>query len=53
MRLNWIDDLDVESCVHFESLQHILREQGINFEINLRFVEGSTTITVRYLNGYR
>jgi len=35
-----IDDLDVESCVHFESLQHILREQGINFEINLRLVRG-------------
>ena len=35
-----IDDLDVESCVHFESLQHTLREQGINFEINLRLVRG-------------
>jgi len=35
-----IDDLDDESCVHFESLQHILREQGINFEINLRLVRG-------------
>ena len=28
-----IDDLDEESCIHFESLQHILREQGINFEL--------------------
>lgn len=35
-----IDDLDVESCEHFESLQNILREQGINFEINLRLVRG-------------
>lgn len=35
-----IDDLDEESCIHFESLQHILREQGINFEINLRLVRG-------------
>ncbi len=35
-----IDDLDVESCIHFESLQHTLREQGINFEINLRLVRG-------------
>jgi histidyl-tRNA synthetase len=35
-----IDDLDVESCIHFESMQHILREQGINFEINLRLVRG-------------
>ncbi|PSJ17353.1 histidine--tRNA ligase [Nitrosomonas supralitoralis] len=35
-----IDDLDAESCNHFESLQRILREQGINFEINLRLVRG-------------
>jgi histidyl-tRNA synthetase len=35
-----IDDLDEESCMHFESLQHILREQGIAFEINLRLVRG-------------
>jgi histidyl-tRNA synthetase len=35
-----IDDLDEESCIHFESLQHILRGQGINFEINLRLVRG-------------
>ncbi|MBS0425051.1 MAG: histidine--tRNA ligase [Proteobacteria bacterium] len=35
-----MDDLDAESLSHFESLQHILREQGINFEINLRLVRG-------------
>ena len=35
-----MDDLDAESLNHFESLQHILREQGINFEINLRLVRG-------------
>lgn len=35
-----IDDLDEESCFHFESLQHILRGQGIVFEINLRLVRG-------------
>ena len=35
-----IDDLDEESYVHFESLQSILREQGINFEINSRLVRG-------------
>ncbi len=35
-----IDDLDIESCNHFESLQRILRERGINFEINLRLVRG-------------
>lgn len=35
-----IEDLDEESYIHFESLQHILREQGINFEINLRLVRG-------------
>lgn len=35
-----IDDLDVESCDHFESLQNLLREQGINFQINLRLVRG-------------
>lgn len=35
-----IDDLDVESCEHFETLQSILRGQGINFEINLRLVRG-------------
>ncbi|MBS0497418.1 MAG: histidine--tRNA ligase [Proteobacteria bacterium] len=35
-----MDDLDTESLSHFESLQHILREQGINFEINPRLVRG-------------
>ncbi|MDR4518742.1 MAG: histidine--tRNA ligase [Nitrosomonas sp.] len=35
-----IDDLDEPSRVHFETLQHILREQGITFEINLRLVRG-------------
>ncbi|MBY0475743.1 MAG: histidine--tRNA ligase [Nitrosomonas sp.] len=35
-----IDDLDLESCNHFESLQRILRERGINYEINLRLVRG-------------
>jgi histidyl-tRNA synthetase len=35
-----MDDLDADSLNHFESLQHILREQGINFEINLRLVRG-------------
>ena len=35
-----IDDLDEESRIHFETLQHILREQGINFDINLRLVRG-------------
>ncbi|TXI19970.1 MAG: histidine--tRNA ligase [Nitrosomonas sp.] len=35
-----IDDLDEESCIHFESLQHILREQGVIFDINLRLVRG-------------
>ncbi len=35
-----IDDLDEESRVHFEALQHILREQGVNYEINLRLVRG-------------
>ncbi|GJL74024.1 histidine--tRNA ligase [Nitrosomonas sp.] len=35
-----IDDLDEPSRIHFETLQHILREQGIVFEINLRLVRG-------------
>lgn len=35
-----MDDLDAESLNHFESLQNILREQGVNFEINLRLVRG-------------
>jgi histidyl-tRNA synthetase len=35
-----IDDLDEESGVHFEILQRILRDQGIDFKINLRLVRG-------------
>ncbi len=35
-----IDDLDEPSRTHFEKLQHILREQGVDFEINLRLVRG-------------
>lgn len=35
-----MDDLDDESCVHFETLQQILREQSITFEINMRLVRG-------------
>lgn len=35
-----IDDLDEESIEHFESLQQILRDRGIDFEINTRLVRG-------------
>ncbi|MCB1934799.1 MAG: histidine--tRNA ligase [Nitrosomonas sp.] len=35
-----IDDLDEESLIHFEAVQHILRDQGISFEINPRLVRG-------------
>jgi histidyl-tRNA synthetase len=35
-----IEDLDEESCTHFEALQKILRSQGIDFEINLQLVRG-------------
>lgn len=35
-----IDDLDEDSRVHFETLQQILRNQGIDFEINLQLVRG-------------
>jgi histidyl-tRNA synthetase len=35
-----LDDLDEDSLKHFESLQHILRNQGISFEVNLRLVRG-------------
>ncbi len=35
-----IDDLDEESRIHFETLQHILRNQGVDFEINVRLVRG-------------
>ncbi|SEP41910.1 histidine--tRNA ligase [Nitrosovibrio sp. Nv6] len=35
-----MDDLDEDSLAHFEKLQHILRGQGIDFEINPRLVRG-------------
>lgn len=35
-----LDDLDEESLAHFEELQRILRNQGIDFEINPRLVRG-------------
>ncbi len=35
-----IDDLDEESIEHFDSLQQILRDRGIDFEINTRLVRG-------------
>lgn len=35
-----IDDLDEPSRIHFETLQLLLREQGVQFEINLRLVRG-------------
>ena len=35
-----LDDLDEDSLAHFEALQRILCEQGINFEINPRLVRG-------------
>ncbi|MDH5479569.1 MAG: histidine--tRNA ligase [Nitrosomonas sp.] len=35
-----IDDLDEESRAHFETLQQILRNRGIDYEINLRLVRG-------------
>ncbi|PTQ81315.1 histidyl-tRNA synthetase [Nitrosospira multiformis] len=35
-----LDDLDEDSLLHFEGLQQILREQGIDFEINPRLVRG-------------
>ena len=35
-----IDDLDEDSRVHFVTLQQILRNQGIDFEINLQLVRG-------------
>jgi histidyl-tRNA synthetase len=35
-----LDDLDEDSLAHFESLQRILREQGVDFEINPRLVRG-------------
>lgn len=35
-----IKDLDEESFIHFEALQHILRKQDVDFEINLQLVRG-------------
>ncbi len=35
-----IDDLDETSREHFEALQQILRNQGVDFEINLQLVRG-------------
>ncbi len=35
-----IDDLDETSREHFETLQQILRNQGVDFEINLQLVRG-------------
>ncbi|WP_090570288.1 histidine--tRNA ligase [Nitrosomonas sp. Nm33] len=35
-----LDDLDEDSLQHFEALQHLLHEQGIDFEINPRLVRG-------------
>lgn len=35
-----LDDLDEDSLAHFEELQRILRDQGIDFEINPRLVRG-------------
>jgi histidyl-tRNA synthetase len=35
-----LDDLDEDSLAHFEALQRILREQGVDFEINPRLVRG-------------
>jgi histidyl-tRNA synthetase len=35
-----LDDLDEDSLIHFEGLQQILREQGIDFEVNPRLVRG-------------
>lgn len=35
-----LDDLDEDSLRHFDELQHILRSQGIDFEINPRLVRG-------------
>lgn len=35
-----LDDLDEDSLMHFEGLQRILRDQGIDFEINPKLVRG-------------
>ena len=34
------DDLDEDSLAHFNTLQQILRDQGVSFEINHRLVRG-------------
>jgi histidyl-tRNA synthetase len=35
-----LDDLDEDSLAHFEALQRLLRDQGVDFEINPRLVRG-------------
>jgi histidyl-tRNA synthetase len=35
-----LDDLDEDSLMHFEGLQRLLRDQGVDFEINPRLVRG-------------
>jgi histidyl-tRNA synthetase len=35
-----LDDLDEDSLKHFEELQRVLRNQGVDFEINPRLVRG-------------
>lgn len=35
-----LDDLDEESLRHFEALQQVLHDQGVDFEINLQLVRG-------------
>lgn len=35
-----IDDLDEDSLIHFETLQSLLRNQGVDFEVNLQLVRG-------------
>lgn len=35
-----LDDLDEDSLKHFEALQRLLHDQGIDFEVNLRLVRG-------------
>lgn len=35
-----LDDLDEDSLAHFEGLQRLLRDEGVDFEINPRLVRG-------------
>lgn len=35
-----LDDLDEDSLAHFETLQRLLHDQGVDFEINPRLVRG-------------